>query len=75
MFFIKIKSWPIVGLSFYWDAFGIKRMVWEKIVNSSFGGVAVPEMRTPSVGAGKPWVLSQTRSRHLALGLPYLCAG
>jgi hypothetical protein len=54
MFFIKIKSWPIIGLSFYWDAFGIKRIVWEKIANSSFGGVAVPEMRTPSVGAGKP---------------------
>jgi hypothetical protein len=27
-----------VGLSFYWDAFDIKGMVWEKMVNVNFGG-------------------------------------
>jgi hypothetical protein len=27
-----------VGLSFYWDAFGIKDMVWKKTVSANFGG-------------------------------------
>jgi len=27
-----------VGLSFYWDVFGIKDMVWKKTVSANFGG-------------------------------------
>jgi len=30
-----------VGLSFHWDAFGIEDMVGEKMITSSFGGVAL----------------------------------
>jgi hypothetical protein len=43
-----------VGLSFHCDAFGIKEMVGEKMISSTFGGAAVPEMRTPGAGASKP---------------------
>jgi hypothetical protein len=28
----------MVWLSFHWDAFGIERMVWQKIVCANFGG-------------------------------------
>jgi hypothetical protein len=28
-----------VGLFFYWNAFGIKNIVWEKIINVNFSGV------------------------------------
>jgi len=28
-----------VGLSFYWNVFDIKGMVWEKMVNVNFGGI------------------------------------
>jgi hypothetical protein len=47
-----------VRLSFCWDAFGIERMVGEKMVNSSFGGARGPGIRTPSVGTevDMPWV-------------------
>jgi hypothetical protein len=43
-----------VGLSFYWDAFGIERMVMEKMVNLSFGGATGSRMRTPDVWAALP---------------------
>jgi len=43
-----------VGLSFHCDAFGIKEMVGEKMINSTFGGAVVPEMWTPGAGASKP---------------------
>ena len=43
-----------MGLSFHWEAFGIEKMVGEKIVGFSFGGAACPRMRTTSVGASKP---------------------
>jgi hypothetical protein len=42
-----------VGLFFHWDAFDIERMVGEKMICSSFGGVASPWMRTLDAGAGK----------------------
>jgi hypothetical protein len=42
-----------VGLSFCWDAFDIERKVEEKMVSSSFGGVAGRGMWTP--GDGLPW--------------------
>jgi len=43
-----------VGLSFCWDAFGIERMVREKMVSLSFGGATGPGMRTLDVWATLP---------------------
>jgi hypothetical protein len=40
-----------VGLSFCWDAFGIERMVGEKMINSSFGEAGGPGMQTPGIRA------------------------
>jgi len=39
-----------VELFFYWDAFGIKEMLYEKMVASSFGGIAlgVSRARAPT---------------------------
>jgi hypothetical protein len=38
-------------LSFCWGAFGIEGLVGEKMVNTSFGGVAGHGKRTPGAGA------------------------
>jgi len=38
-------------LSFCWGAFGIEGLVGEKIVSTSFGGVAGHGKRTPGAGA------------------------
>jgi len=55
----------MVRLSFYWDAFGIERMVEEKTANVDFGGVASPRLLTPSARARLArWVC---RAAHLGL--------
>jgi hypothetical protein len=37
---------------FCWDAFGIEKMVGDKMINSSFSRAAGSGMRAPSAGAG-----------------------
>jgi hypothetical protein len=41
-------------LPFHWNAYGIKEMIREKMINSSFDGAAGPELLTPGARAGKP---------------------
>jgi len=43
-----------VGLSFRWGAFGIEGMVGEKMVSTSFGGVASHGEQAPGSGTTLP---------------------
>lgn len=43
-----------IRLSFHWDVFDIKGMIWKKMVSFNFGRVASLGMRTLDVGADKP---------------------
>jgi len=45
------------GCLFCWDAFGIEKIVGEKMINSSLSRAAGSGMRAPSAGAeaGLPW--------------------
>jgi len=44
-----------VSCLFHWDAFGIEKMVGEKMIGLIFGRVVVPGMRAPGAGVGLPW--------------------
>jgi len=43
-----------VGLSFHWDAFGIKGIVHEKTASVNFGIAVGPRLQTPGTGAAMP---------------------
>jgi len=40
-------------LLFHWNTYDIEEMIEEKMINSSFGGAAGPELQTPGAGVGK----------------------
>jgi len=68
-----------VSCLFYWDAFGIEKIVGEKINGSIFGRVIVPRMRAPGAGLGLacPGLELGPHSTwgHLAFGLHCLYDG
>jgi len=69
-----------VGLFFYWDAFDIKMMVWEKTVNANFNGVwwsckhLALGLLCPATNSSKGYKGwdNAPRCKHLTMGLPCL---
>jgi hypothetical protein len=54
-----------MGLSFCWGAFGIKGMVREKIVSTTFGGAAGHGERAPGTGAAHARIAGASVGRPL----------
>ena len=54
-----------MGLSFCWGAFGIKGMVREKIVSTTFGGAAGHGERAPGTGAAHARIVGASVGRPL----------
>jgi len=52
-----------MGLSFYWGTFGIKKMIEEKIISTSFSGDASHGERAPVTSAARARTISASTAR------------